>query len=281
MESFNPGEVLPPHLKIGAYPIPKALVERLFAHVDRVLIIEEGYPFIESSIRGILDHPLGKKIYGRLDGRIPRTGELNPDLIRSALGRSPLERQSLADLSLPNRNPSLCDGCSHADVFHVLRQVLEEMPSTRIFSDIGCYTLGAYPPYNVCHSCVDMGASISMAMGASQAGIRPVLATIGDSTFVHSGMTPLVGAAKQNLNMTVLILDNSTVAMTGGQQTMASGDPLVSLVQGLGVAPEHVHPIRAHRREQEALRTLLRQEMAYEGLSVIIPRRECIQTAKK
>ena len=126
-----------------------------------------------------------------------------------------------------------------------------------------------------------MGASISMAAGAAQAGMHPVIATIGDSTFCHSGMTPLLGAAKQDLNMTVFILDNSTVGMTGGQETMASGEQLVRLVKGLGANPEHVHMVRAHRREYEANLALFRKEIEHRGLSVIIPVRECIQTAKK
>lgn len=275
------GEPLPPHLRIGFYPAPPALIGQLFDAVDSVLVLEEGYPLIETSLRGILGTPRGKQVHGRLDGHVPRTGELNPDIVRAALGRPALERQKAPALKLPGRPPSLCDGCPHIDSFNVIKVVLSELPQTRVFSDIGCYTLGAYPPYNACHSCVDMGASISMAMGAAQAGMWPVIATIGDSTFAHSGMTPLLGAAKQNLNMTVFILDNSTVAMTGGQPTMASGDALVKLVQGLGVSPEHVRQIRAHRRDHEANVAVIREEINYPGLSVIIPVRECIQTAKK
>jgi indolepyruvate ferredoxin oxidoreductase alpha subunit len=118
-------------------------------------------------------------------------------------------------------------------------------------------------------------------MGASQAGMRPVMCTIGDSTFMHSGMTPLVGAAQQNTAMTVLILDNSTVAMTGGQATMATGDELVRVVKGLGVNPEHIHVLQMHRKNREANSQIVRRELAYEGLSVIITVRECVVTAKK
>lgn len=280
-ENFARGEALPPYLRIGAYPIPTGLIRKLFDAVDEILVIEEGYPVIESALRGLLDLPGGKPIHGRFDGRVPRTGELDPDVVRASLGKPVLERLARPQFEPAGRPPCLCDGCPHIDTFNVIQVILKEQPAVRVFSDIGCYTLAAYPPYQACHSCVCMGASISMAMGAAQAGMRPVIATIGDSTFVHSGMTPLVGAAKQNLPMTVFILDNSTVGMTGGQLTMASGEALLNIVKGLGVHPDHVHLLRAHRKDHEKNLELVRRELAHPGLSVIIPVRECIQTAKK
>ncbi|MBI5547113.1 MAG: indolepyruvate ferredoxin oxidoreductase, partial [Deltaproteobacteria bacterium] len=222
LENFGEGDAVPPYLQIGCYPIPVALVEKLCDAVDTVVVLEDGYPFIETALRGLLDKPRGKTIHGRLDGRLPRAGELNPDIVRRALGLPDRARQSAPDLKLVNRPPSLCDGCPHIESYTAIKVILDSDPSARVFSDIGCYTLSAYPPYQTAHACVDMGASISMAMGAAAAGMYPVIATIGDSTFVHSGMTPLVGAAKRNLNMTVFILDNSTVGMTGGQETMAT-----------------------------------------------------------
>jgi indolepyruvate ferredoxin oxidoreductase alpha subunit len=278
---YGSGKPPPPHLRIGMYPVPRALVSRLCDSVDEVLVLEEGYPVLESALRGVLDDPRGKKIHGRADGWVPRTGELTPDIAARALGLPEVPRQSAAPLPLPARPPCLCDGCPHIDSYSVIRVILDAHPGARVFSDIGCYTLGAYPPYGAAHSCVCMGASISMAMGAAAAGMRPVLATIGDSTFVHSGMTPLIGAAKQNLDMVIFILDNSTVAMTGGQQTMASGEDLVRLVKGLGVHPEHVHTIRAHRKDHQANVELVKREIAYPGLSVLIPTRECVVTARK
>jgi len=281
LESFGPGEALPPHLKVGCYPIPVALVSKLLDAVDTVVVIEDGYPFIESALRGLLDRPRGKTVKGRLDGTLPRAGELNPDLVRKALGLPERPRQAAPDLKLAGRPPSLCDGCPHIASYNAVKVILEAEPKARVFADIGCYTLGAYAPYNAAHSCVDMGASISMAMGAAAAGMHPVLATIGDSTFMHSGMTPLVGAAKRNLNMTVLVLDNETVGMTGGQETMSTGKDLVRIVTGLGVDPAHVHVVNPHRKHHAENVELLKKEIAYKGLSVIIPTRECIQTAKK
>jgi indolepyruvate ferredoxin oxidoreductase, alpha subunit len=276
MECFADGGTPPSYLRLGAYPIPVSLVEQLCDAVDEVLVIEDGYPFIESALRGVLGAARGKVIHGRFDGRIPRTGELSPDTVRPGLGLAAHATQRTPDVPLPVRLPCLCDGCPHIDTFNAIKVVLDEQPQARVFGDIGCYTLGAYPPYSACHSCVDMGASVGMAMGAAQAGLRPVMATIGDSTFIHSGMTPLVGAAFQNLPMTLFILDNGTVGMTGGQETMINGDRLVKLVLGLGVAPEHVHTLRAHRKEHDANVAVIRREVAYEGLSVIIPVRECL-----
>ena len=281
LENCPDGRPLPPYLKIGAYPIPKALVERLLEQVDSVIVLEDGYPFIESALRGLLGAPNGKRVQGKLDGTLPRMGELTPDIVRAALGMPAIERQKAPKLPMAERPPRLCDGCPHIDSYTILRMVMDAFPETRVFSDIGCYTLGAYPPYEAAHSCIDMGASISMAMGAAQAGMHPVLATIGDSTFMHSGMTPLAGAVEQNLPMTVVILDNSTTAMTGGQPSMASDGRLLQVVKGLGVNPEHIHVLEAHRKHQAANLEIIKREVAYEGLSVIIPTRECVVTAVK
>ena len=151
----------------------------------------------------------------------------------------------------------------------------------RLFADIGCYTLGFYAPFNAVQSCVDMGASISMAAGAAHAGEFPVVCAIGDSTFMHSGMTPLVGAAREDVNMVVFVLDNGTVAMTGTQETMATGERLDSVLLGLGVSPDHlkvINPLPKYRDEN--VRTI-RAEIEHKGLSVVIARRPCIQAKRR
>ncbi len=278
-ENCPEGE-LPSYVKVGAYPIPVGLIEQLCEACDEILVLEDGYPFIEARLKGLLDRPRGKVIRGRLDGTVPRTGELNPDLVRAALGLPERARQAMAPLELAPRPPSLCPGCPHIDSYTAIKELMGEMPTMRVFGDIGCYALGGLPPYSAAHTCVDMGASISMAMGAAAAGLHPAIATLGDSTFIHSGMTSLVGAARQNLNMTVFILDNATVGMTGGQETMATGSRLEEVCKGLGVNPEHLHVIQAHKKFHAENVALIRREIEYRGLSVIIPVRECIQTAK-
>ncbi len=148
-------------------------------------------------------------------------------------------------------------------------------------SDIGCYSLGALPPHSVTESCVCMGASIGMARGAVDAGFRPVVAVIGDSTFVHSGIPPLLEAAAANTPMTVLILDNETVAMTGGQQTLVPTSRLTGIVLGLGVHPDHLRVITAHPKHAEQNTAIMRAEVDHAGLSVVIAVRECVEAAKR
>ncbi|MDH3784603.1 MAG: thiamine pyrophosphate-dependent enzyme, partial [Acidobacteriota bacterium] len=136
-------------------------------------------------------------------------------------------------------------------------------------------------PYRAVHACVDMGASIAMAHGAAQAGVRPVICTIGDSTFTHSGMTPLLGAIRSDADMTVFILDNSTVAMTGTQPSMACGESLLQILKGLGVNEEHLHVIEPLSRRHQENVDLMKKEIEHPGLSVIIPTRACIHLHRK
>ena len=169
-------------------------------------------------------------------------------------------------------------GCGHRDVYTALNDVLREhYPDHKVFSDIGCYTLGANAPFNAIDSCVDMGASITMAKGASDAGVHPAVAVIGDSTFTHSGMTGLLDCVNENANVTIVISDNETTAMTGGQDSAGTGR-LEAICAGIGVAPEHIRVVVPLKKNYEEMRQIIREEIEYRGVSVIIPRRECIQT---
>jgi indolepyruvate ferredoxin oxidoreductase alpha subunit len=150
----------------------------------------------------------------------------------------------------------------------------------RVFADIGCYTLGALPPLNSIHSCVDMGASITMAKGAADAGLHPSVGVIGDSTFTHSGMTGLLDAIIENTAVTIIISDNSTTGMTGGQKSQATGR-VESICLGLGVDPEHLKVIVPLKKNHEENVKIMAKEFEYQGVSVIISQRECIQTAAR
>jgi indolepyruvate ferredoxin oxidoreductase alpha subunit len=178
------------------------------------------------------------------------------------------------------RPPSFCKGCGHADTFSAVVEALKPYKSKGVFSDIGCYTLGALPPYGIINSCVDMGASITMAIGAADAGLFPSVAVIGDSTFTHSGMTGLLDAVDKNSPVTVIISDNSTTGMTGGQKSLATGR-LQNICLGLGVDPAHLRRIIPLRKNHEENVRIMIEEFAYPGVSVIIAERECIQTASK
>ena len=158
--------------------------------------------------------------------------------------------------------------------------MLLDYPNARVFGDIGCYTLGFLPPYKAIHSCVDMGASITMAKGAADAGQWPALAIIGDSTFTHSGMTGLLDAVNENANITVIISDNLTTAMTGGQDS-AGTNKFEAICRGLGVSDEHLKVVIPLPKNMEEITKTIREEIEYKGLSVIIPRRECMQTLQR
>lgn len=276
MENF-PNGCPYPVLKIGQYPLPRKATENLLATCDKVLVLEEGYPIIEELLKGYTSKAL--TINGRLDGTLPRQGELTPDLVGIALGvKQPIETPIPEVVKM--RPPALCQGCGHRDMYEALNAVLAEYPTKRVFGDIGCYTLGALPPFGAIDSCLDMGASITMAKGAADGGLFPSVAVIGDSTFTHSGMTGLLDAVNENSNITVVISDNETTAMTGGQDSAGTGK-IESICLGLGVAKEHVRVFVPLKKNFEEMTRIIREEIEYKGVSVIIPRRECLQTLKR
>ena len=195
------------------------------------------------------------------------------------MGLEPLKAHEADDLVV-SRPPALCQGCGHRDMYKALNEVAAEYEKSRIFSDIGCYTLGALPPFRAIHSCVDMGASITMAKGAADAGQFPSFAVIGDSTFTHSGMTGLLDCVNNNANVVIIISDNLTTGMTGGQDSQGTGK-LEAICSGLGVDPAHIRVVVPLPKNMEEIKQTLREEVAYNGVSVVIPRRECIQTFKR
>jgi len=264
-------------LSVGAYPLNREKVAELVGRCDRVLVLEDGYPLIEEQLRGLLDRDVS--VLGRLDGTVPRDGELNPSIVAAALGMKPGQGREVPSL-VRQRPPSFCKGCGHADMYAALSEVMADAGPGRVFSDIGCYTLGALPPYNMVNSCVDMGASVTMAVGAADAGLFPAVAVIGDSTFTHSGMTGLLDAVIKDSPITLIISDNSTTGMTGGQKSQAT-DRLESICLGLGVDPDHLKVIVPLRKNHEENKNVMRAELNHRGLSVILARRECIQTASR
>ena len=273
MENYPAGSPFPV-LKLSQYPLPKQIINDLAAQYHELLVIEDGQPFIEEQLIGLL--PTANVIHGRLDGTLPRAGELNPDNVKAALGLPSAQAFTPCD-TVVGRPPALCQGCGHRSVYEALGKVLADYPGSRVFGDIGCYTLGALPPYQALHSTVDMGASITMAKGAADAGIFPAIAVIGDSTFTHSGMTGLLDAVNENSPITVVISDNLTTGMTGGQDS-AGTNKFEAICRGLGVADEHLKVVVPLPANMDEITRILREEIEYKGVSVIIPRRECIQT---
>ena len=268
-----------PHLHISAYPLPLKKIRELASQCDRLLVIEEGYPFIEEKIVGIL--PIQIAISGKLDGVLPRTGELTPDLVRGALNLPERPQRPGVTTELPGRPPQLCKGCPHIDTYEAINAAIAGDPNAVVTSDIGCYALGALPPYTAIETIVCMGASIGMAKGAAEAGVERVVATIGDSTFLHSGLTSLIDAAAANTPMTVVILDNGTVGMTGGQETIIPSSRVRRVIEGLEIDPAHIRTLIPLRKNAEANRQLIADEIEYRGLSVIVAIRECLETARR
>ena len=276
MENFPDGCPYPV-LKISQYPYPKALILKLAESCREILVLEEGQPLVEERMRGVF--PGGVTVKGRLDGSVPRDGELNPDSVRKALGLEPLPVFPASEVLAP-RPPALCQGCGHRDFYTALNAVLAKYPTSKVFSDIGCYTLGWLPPFNAFQTCVEMGASVTMAQGAAFSGVWPSVAVIGDSTFTHSGMTGLLDAVNGKLDVTVCISDNLTTGMTGGQDSAGTGR-LEAICAGLGVEPEHIRTIVPLPKNYPEMEQVIKEEIEYHGVSVIICRRECIQTLRR
>ena len=280
-------------LKLGmTYPLPQNLLRHFAAQVDRMIVIEELDPFLQENIQA-----MGIKVTGK--EFIPRVGELNPDIIeegsRSAglLAGTP-PRQVETTLELPKRPPLLCAGCPHTGIFFVLSSIGQraKLPKSKgktpkeskliITGDIGCYTLGTYPPLLAMDTCACMGASIGQALGMEKAGTgKKVVAVIGDSTFLHSGITGVVNAVYNKGQITLIILDNGTTAMTGHQEHPGTGISaqsketraveLEQLIRGIGVSDVKV----VDAFNIKALRNSVRSSLGNPELSVIIVRGAC------
>jgi indolepyruvate ferredoxin oxidoreductase alpha subunit len=260
-------------LKLGlAWPLPDRLIRQFAAGVSRLVVVEELDPILETHVRA-----LGLAVQGK--ERVPILGELNPAIVRQALtGQAAVVHPPE---SVPSRPPNLCPGCPHRGLFYLLRKL-----KVTVTGDIGCYTLAALPPLASMDTCISMGASIGNAHGMDKA-LGPaaqgkVVAVIGDSTFLHSGLSGLMDIVYNRGCSTVIILDNRTTAMTGAQENPASGKTLqgapthrvdlVALCKALGV--EHVSTVSPH--DLEATEALLRRELARAEPSVVITEAPCV-----
>ncbi len=272
MEHYGDTPCPYPVLKISQYPLPRKQVEKIANECKTLLVLEDGYPFVEEQLKGYMSD---RDVRGRLDGTLPRDGELNPNIVGNALHFKQKVSFVVPEVVAP-RPPAMCPGCGHIDVYKALGEALQTVGGGRVFGDIGCYTLGALAPFEAINTCVDMGASITMAKGAADAGLHPAVCIIGDSTFTHSGMTGLLDAVVENTPMTVIISDNSTTGMTGQQDSHGS-NRIIEICKGLGVDPNHIRLIKPLKKHHEEFVGMLIEEFNYQGLSVIIPQRECVR----
>ncbi|MGE5472469.1 MAG: thiamine pyrophosphate-dependent enzyme [Bacteroidota bacterium] len=274
-----------PVLKLGfSCPAPIEKCRQLAALVDQVVVVEEVEPLLELELKAAGLPVLGKEI-------LPRQGELSPNVLKPAIARllgEPVPaRQPLAPLPVFPRPPTMCVACPHLGVYYTLSQVR----NLTIAGDIGCYTLGAGHPWNALDTCVSMGASMGVALGLDKGRgeadkDKRILAVIGDSTFLHMGMQGLLDIVYNKGNVTVLLLDNRAVGMTGGQNNPGNGYGIhgeeaprvdfVKLVQALGVKPERVHKVDPY--ELPVLFKTIRDEVKVPEVSVIITDQPCVLT---
>ena len=267
-----------PRLEVAAYPLDPGLEPVFLSLVDEVFVFEEDYPVLEER----LTFQRAGTIHGRMDGALPRTGELTPRLLKDALGLSTADGKAASTLDLPVRAPRFCDGCGHVDAYEAMQEALQNIgkAEARVFGDIGCYTLAAQEPMSAIHAVVEMGASISMAVGAAMAGQTPSIAVIGDSTFGHSGLPALLTAADSGVNVTVMILDNRVVGMTGQQPSQAL-DQVERMVLGMGIPASQVQVLTPLPKQHEANVKAMEAALQHPGPSVVVFRRECIQSLRR
>jgi len=275
-------------LRIGmSNPMPFRLIREFLKEKEQVLVVEELEPFMEEAVKvAAQEAGLALSIKGKGVAGLSRMLEYNPAMVREAVARFfgvPYESPARLDLSdrpeLPLRPPNLCPGCPHRMTYYAVKKAAG--PDAIFPNDIGCYTLGFLPPYNMADMVLCMGASVSSSAGISTASEQRVVSFIGDSTFFHSGMTGLANAVFNNHKFTLVILDNGITAMTGHQpsaamDTVAAGQNLTNIdledvVKGLGV--KHVQMVRPTNLKK--VQQAVEEALAYDGLSVIISREVC------
>ncbi len=276
-------------LKLGlSFPLPARKIREFASRMKRLFVVEELEPFLEEQMLSMGIRVEGKAFFPRLD-------ELSPEVVADGFRKAGILKTRGAkkaasappSAALP-RPPVMCPGCPHRSLFFALNQL-----KGIVLSDIGCYTLSVLPPLQAIDSCICMGASISMAQGVAKAlenvggkDERPVFAVIGDSTFLHSGVTSLMDVAYNKGNVNIVILDNRTTAMTGGQDHPGTGRTLqgeetrqvdfAQLAKALGI--HRVRVVDPH--DQKAVLQLLKEEAAVPEPSLIITNRPCVMMEK-
>ena len=284
-------------LRIGfSCPMPETLIKDFLKGCEKVLIVEEGEPYMEEAIKAFgQEEGLTLPINGKGKELLSRLYEFDPAMIRQCVATYfgvPYTRPVLPDISdvpeMPQRPPNLCAGCSHRATYYAVKKAAQEEGVETIYpTDIGCYTLGFLPPLSMADYVICMGSSVSSSCGFSKATDKKVISFIGDSTFFHSGMTGLASAVFNNHNFTLVILDNSITAMTGHQPNPGvdmenfnlSGYGRISIeevVKALGVG--HITVIRPYKLKKSI--DAIKEAINYKGVSVIISQEMCTLYAK-
>ncbi|WP_462268137.1 indolepyruvate ferredoxin oxidoreductase subunit alpha [Desulfobacter sp.] len=275
-------------------PLPKNKIKDFLAGCEKVLVIEEGEPFMEEAVKAFAQEAgLAIPILGKTDMLFTPLGEFHPAMVREKIAAffgidyTPAPKLDTSDVpEIANRPPNLCSGCSHRATFYAIKKAARGMDVIHP-SDIGCYTLGFMPPLSIGDFVICMGGSVSTSCGFSKATDQKVVSVVGDSTFFHSGITGLVNAVFNRHNFTLVILENGITAMTGHQPHPGVDMDLMgmsgygrvdieNLVKSLGV--EHVSVIKPFK-VKNSIETL-KEAMAFDGVSVVISKEPCILWAK-
>lgn len=272
-----------------SYPFPEKKVLEFVDNLEKVLVVEEVDPIMEKEVLAIIGkHHLDKTVHGKLDGTLPLIYEFSPDIVLGGVGRMmglemPIEEEK-SSLELPKRPATLCPGCPHRAAYFEVKNAAEELNITDLVfpTDIGCYTLGIERPYQTADYLLSMGSSIGTSCGFSKATDQTVVSFIGDSTFFHAGIPPLLNAVHNKANFVLVILDNRTTAMTGGQphpglplDGMGHEAPEISIpamVKACGVEMvEIINPLNVHKS-----REVFKKALQYEGVAVVISQYPCM-----
>lgn len=266
-------------LKLGLInPLPKDLIKDFCSKVKKVFVLEELDPFIEEQVKAMGIDVIGKEAFSI-------TGELSPDVIRNYFEKKPLKEKE-SSIKIPPRPPQLCPGCPHRTIFSILNK-----SGLVVSGDIGCYTLGVMPPFTAIDTCVDMGASVSIAQGMEivQKEDNKTVAVIGDSTFAHSGISSLINAAYNKRNILTIVLDNSTTAMTGMQPNPFSGETINSeptmqidyekLAASIGIVSPNFRVVDAYNSEE--VKSVLEELLVTKKLSLLVVKGPCVIFKRK
>jgi len=282
-------------LRIGfSHPMPQALIKDFLKGCEKVLVVEEGEPYMEEAIKAFAqEEGLLIEIKGKSRGLFSRLYEFNPAQVRQTIATyfdiayTPVQALDLSQIpEIPQRPPNLCAGCSHRATFYAVKKAAEGM-DTICPTDIGCYTLGFLPPLSMGDFLICMGSSIGTSCGFSKATRKKIISFIGDSTFFHSGIPGLINAVFNKHNATLVILDNGTTAMTGHQPhpgvDMKKLDldgygqvSIENIVRAAGVS--HVAVIRPYRTKKSI--DAIKEALNVEGVSVVISKEICTLYAK-
>lgn len=272
-----------------SYPFPEKRVLEFIEGLESVIVIEEVDPVMEKDILAVIGkHGLKKEVHGKLDGTLPLIYEYNPDIILEGLNKIMNTEKgekaiNKSHIPLPSRPPTLCPGCPHRATYYAVKKAGEDLNLDVIYpTDIGCYTLGIESPYQMADYLLSMGSSIGTSCGFSKSVHQSIVSFIGDSTFFHAGIPPLINAVHNKDKFVLVILDNRTTAMTGGQSNpglpvdgmgdIAPDISIEKIVEAIGVEfLEIINPINIKKSKE-----IFKKALQYDGVAVIISKYPCV-----